>query len=172
MITLNVPEGKNISQKKYEEIIDALDFHRLRCPCCAQAGCLKRHGYYTRRVKVGGQWVKLRILRVKCTHCGKTHALLPSYIVPYTQVRLEEQAEIIRQWEGEKNYESVMAGNVLIDLSDIRVVIRRYRRYWKERLASAGLSIAMALEGLVKGCFQHYARQVLQIRVTPNGLFS
>lgn len=177
MITLNVPEGKRISQKSYEEILDELAFHRLHCPCCGRGGCLKRHGYYTRGVKVyenpeqSEQTVKLRILRVKCAHCGTTHALLPSYIVPYTHIRLEEQSEIIRAWEGVKDYDVIMERNSLLDCSDIRNVIRRYRKHWKERLACAGLSVAMALAELVRGCFQYYTRQFMQLRVTPNGLF-
>mgnify|MGYP006916109811 CR=1 FL=1 len=116
--------------------------------------------------------IKLRIVRVKCENCGKTHALLPSYIVPYTRILLEEQLEIVRQSEGERNYAAVMNANALIDESDVRSVIRRYRRSWKERLISFGLSIREEAEALVKGCFQYFRRQFLQIRGTPNGLFS
>lgn len=172
MITLNVPQNKKITQKSYDEILDGLAFHQLVCPCCGRAGGLTRHGRYVRGIKIEGEFIRLRILRVKCENCGKTHALLPSYIVPYTRIRLEEQLEIVRQSEGERNYKAVMNGNALIDESDIRSVIRRYRRYWKERLISFGLSIREEAETLVKGCFQYFRWQFLPIRGTPNGLFS
>ena len=93
-------------------------------------------------------------------------------IVPYTRIRLEEQLEIMRQSKGERAYKAVMNANALIDESDVRSVIRRYRRYWKERLISFGLSIREEAEALVKGRFQYFRRQFLQIRGSPNGLFS
>ena len=172
MITLNVPQDKKITQKSYDEILDGLGFHRLFCPCCGRAGGLTRHGRYGRGIKIKGELIKLRIVRVKCENCGKTHALLPSYIVPYTRILLEEQLEIVRQSEGERNYTAVMNANALIDESNVRSVIRRYRRSWKERLISFGLSIREEAEALVKSCFRYFRRQFLQIRGSPNGLFS
>ena len=172
MITLNVPQDKKITQKSYDEILGGLAFHRLVCPCCGRAGGLTRHGRYGRGIKIKGELIKLRIVRVKCENCGKTHALLPSYIVPYTRILLEEQLEIVRQSEGERNYTAVMNANALIDESNVRSVIRRYRRSWKERLISFGLSIREEAEALVKSCFRYFRRQFLQIRGSPNGLFS
>lgn len=84
---------------------------------------------------------------------------------------MEEQLEIVRQSEGERNYGAVMNANALIDESDVRSVIRRYRRGWKERLISFGLSIWQEAEALLRDCFRHFRRQFLQIRRTPNGLF-
>ncbi len=57
------------------------------CPCCSSKGNCIIHGYYHRSI-VDFQDDKpttalLRVLRVKCTSCGHTHAVLPDFIVPY-----------------------------------------------------------------------------------------
>ncbi len=50
---------------------------------------LHRHGYYSRNVITRHCIRKISILRVKCPSCGKTHAILPSFLIPYYQYSLE-----------------------------------------------------------------------------------
>ena len=33
---------------------------------------------------------------LRCSFCGKTHALIPSLIVPYSQIPREDQQEILK----------------------------------------------------------------------------
>lgn len=171
MITLEMAESKGNSQKEYDNFMDVQPLHQLKCPCCGHSGCLIKHGTYTRRLKVGGKLIELRIQRVRCKECGATHAVVPTYIVPYQWEMLKEQVEILRHWLTDRNYEEVMEKNYLINESTVRTVIRRFRRHWEARLASAGLSVEMEPEELVRGCFAHYGRQFLQIRRVPNQLF-
>ena len=171
MITLEMPEGKGNSQKEYDDYMKALPLHRLECPYCGHSGCLIKHGTYTRRLKVGGILIVLRIQRVRCKECGKTHAVVPTCIVPYQWEMLEEQIAILLHWLSDKNYKEVMEKNNLIDESTVQAVIRRFRRHWQARLASERLSVKMDSEELVRGCFAHYGRQFLQISGVPNELF-
>ena len=171
MITQEVELGKSITQEAYKKVLEELDIHRLECPCCGHAGCLIGHGHYQRGVKESGKLIKLQIQRLKCKECEKTHALLPSNIVPYTQVRVEEQVEIIRESEGKREYEAIMARNYLIDLSEIRAVIRRYQKNWKEKLTSWGLEIKSSVTKLIRESFEHGKQQFMQIRRTANKLF-
>ena len=57
----------------------------LVCPYCGAKGTCNKRGSYERSLVTfpGGkpQVVRLRIPRVQCT-CGKSHALLPDFIVP------------------------------------------------------------------------------------------
>jgi len=50
---------------------------------------MTRHAYYKRNVisiiNAVMIYTILKILRVKCTSCGSTHAILPSDIIPYKQ---------------------------------------------------------------------------------------
>ena len=111
MITITVPFDNPLNLKTYENLINTLQFHQLQCTC-GHSGCLTIHGYYPRSLKKDDSEITLSICRVKCSHCGKTHALLPSQIVPYSQVSLQEQAAIISAYEDSGDFEQIM--NILL----------------------------------------------------------
>lgn len=72
----------------YIDFIKTLNVFGLECNNCHRKGCCIRHGYYERSylLCVGdlkGKGTKIGILRVKCKHCGRTHAILPEEIAPY-----------------------------------------------------------------------------------------
>ncbi len=89
MITLFVEKNNTLTQKFYNDLISNLQLHKLTCTC-GKSGCLLVHGYYKRSIKVPSGKIHFRICRVKCAFCGKTHALLPSSIVPYSQLPLAD----------------------------------------------------------------------------------
>ena len=107
MITITVPFDNPLNQKTYENLINTLQFHQLQCTC-GHSGCLTIHGYYPRSLKENDSEITLSICRVKCSHCGKTHALLPSQLVPYSQVSLQEQAAIISAYEDSGDFKQIM----------------------------------------------------------------
>ena len=55
------------------------------CPSCNFEGKLYSHGSYERNVITEEDSYKITIFRVKCPICGKTHALIPDFIIPYFQ---------------------------------------------------------------------------------------
>lgn len=59
------------------------------CKFCGYEGMLHRHGYYSRNVITSHCIKRINILRVKCPSCGKTHAVLPSFLIPYYQYAFE-----------------------------------------------------------------------------------
>lgn len=59
------------------------------CKSCGYEGMLHRHGYYSRNVITRYSINRINILRVKCPSCCKTHAVLPSFLIPYYQYSLE-----------------------------------------------------------------------------------
>lgn len=72
-------------------------FHRLNllgqpCPYCNSKGNLIPHDSYSRyMVSLKDNrpvTVILRVPRVKCTSCGRTHALLPEMLIPYSSYSL------------------------------------------------------------------------------------
>lgn len=71
----------------YTRFILMLNLFRLECSNCHRREGFTRHGYYTRGYVLEAcdleKGVRIRILRVKCKHCGCTHAILPEEIVPY-----------------------------------------------------------------------------------------
>lgn len=167
MITIFVKKIKSFSQKDYNKFINTLPFHKLSCTC-EQKGSLIKHGYYLRSIKTREGLIPLYILRVKCKSCNKTHAILPSLIVPYSRILYDDQVSIIHAYLSQLSFEPIMLSNLLIDESNIRYIIHQYLTHWKERIASFSGSLQTSLIG---SCFEHFARQFMQIKSTPNILF-
>jgi len=169
MITLFVEENNPITPTFYNSFITSLQFHQLRCPC-DHAGGLSVHGYYHRLVKAPEGKLSFRICRVICEFCGKTHALLLSSMVPYSQLSLKDHLEIISACETDAPTASLLKDNDSIDESTIRHVIHSYHRHWKQRLISHSIS-THPVSALIRQCFQTYFRQFMQIKRTTNYLF-
>lgn len=66
---------------------------RATCPCCHAHGTCRSHAYYSRYLigLVNGKPVcrRVKILRVFCTSCRHTHAILPDFIIPFRQYSLQ-----------------------------------------------------------------------------------
>lgn len=163
MITLSFTKFKDITPEIYEKIVSALPLHQITCSC-GHAGQLVRHAYYTRKLKQRKGTITLEILRVKCKNCGRTHAILCEQIVPYEQIPVEIQQEIIQFQISSEEIQALMNDNCDISESDIRAAKRRFKEHWKERLRSIDRLISDKVEDLVQAAFSHFHRQFLQIR--------
>lgn len=163
MVAIFVKDCNTISQEIYDRTINNINFSSLKCTC-GHTGCLTRHAYYTRTVRFKSAAVVLTILRVKCKQCGKTHAVLLSSIVPYSQIPLEDQINIIQCYEKGEKYSHVLDENFLIDPREIYLIIQKYLKHWKQRLMSEGISICREIS---IQCFLFFRRQFMQIRCAP-----
>ncbi len=168
MITIATRKSKFFSQISYNKMINDLPFHKLTCTC-SQKGSLIKHAYYTRSVKIYSELCKLKILRVICKCCNKTHAVLPDCIVPYSRVPLKDFVAIILAYQQRIPFEHIMIENLLIDENNIRYIIKQFKKYWKERLAVFKIHLHNHLSF---ECFKRYNRQFMQIKSTSNILFS
>ena len=169
MITISADFCNPISQDSYDKIINSLQFHQLTCTC-GHSACLTIHGYYDRNIKSEDHSVRIHICRVKCSHCNTTHALLPSFIVPYSQVSFPDQVDIISCYEDSGNYSDIMERTPSIDENCIHSIIRNYVRHWIQRILSINLSISTS-HTFLRLCFLHFSRQFMQIKRTSNILF-
>lgn len=73
----------NITQTLYDKLTDVIQLAMIRCPRCNQVG-FTIHGYYRRRVKrdyLANHETDnfLTVMRVACSECGRTHAILPDF---------------------------------------------------------------------------------------------
>lgn len=165
MITIYLKNyNREITQKKYDEVIKELSFNTLTCPLCKGHHFVK-HAYYSRKVKTKYSYLDLVILRVKCKTCNSTHALLLSCIIPYSSIQLKDQLRIIKG----KNIDELMLTNINIDESDVQRVKRNYRKFFKEMLFS--FDIALNRE-LIINCFKYFRRNFLQIKWGYNILYT
>ena len=170
MITIFVQENNPITPNFYNNLISNLQFHKLHCSC-DHSGCLTVHGYYYRYLKTPSGKLRFRICRVKCEVCGKTHAILLSSFVPYSQISLKDHVEIIEAFEDVAPTASLLKSNDSIDESRFRYIIRQYLNHWKQKLLSEKIALAPSSD-LIQSCFKHYSRQFMQIRRTTNLIFS
>lgn len=169
MITIFVEKSNYISQSFYDSIINSIQFHQLTCSC-GHSACLSIHGYYRRSVKAPDGRCSLRICRVKCSECGHTHSLLISPLVPYSQISAGCQQEICIAYESGGNVYSICDQYVSIDENNVKAVIRRYRKRWREMLRSNRVPF-LPLKDLIQSCFAYYSMQFMQIRRMYNQLF-
>lgn len=152
----------------YEKVIDALQLEQIQCPHCKQYGFC-HHCYYSRHLKRKlreNEDEKILILRIKCKHCGKTHAVLLSSMIPYTQLSLEDTVLIIGEAEQKDENERKQLQNELyerewIGPEDPVNVMKRYRTFWKQRLISEAISLND--DNLSEKCIQAFRRQFMQI---------
>lgn len=169
MITLFIPENKFFLQSDYKKLIDATPLHQLQCTCGIH-GCLSRHGFYERSLKSEYNTAVLRVLRVKCSSCGKTHALLPSCCVPFSQMSLACQIKIIMCRTAGSFPQYLCHHNPDITERDIFYVFKQFNHYWKQRLLS--FSIVISIEStFIHSCFHYCHLQFMQIRCITNILF-
>lgn len=74
---------KSEFQKLYSNETSDFPLADACCPHCGKKGSLSHHGFYTRCLIVCGICIIVSIERLRCSGCGHTHALMPSFIIPY-----------------------------------------------------------------------------------------
>ena len=147
-------------------MMDGLQLFQVECTC-GKKGCLIRYGRYKRSVKLNSALIQLSLQRVLCKECLVSHALFPSLLVPYSQIPLHDQQQILDRAEKGQDMEAAMENNLLIDENNVKYIIRQFKKHWKQRLLSAALSI---MDDLTAPCLAVYSRQFMQIRRTRNKL--
>lgn len=84
---------------QYERRIRTKTHIAHRCPKCGRERTLKRHGFYKRNLII---WLgypeekQLYILRVQCSFCKCTHAILPRDVIPYKVYSFSYYVKILR----------------------------------------------------------------------------
>lgn len=128
IITIAIANIKStaISQDFYNKIIDSLDLNLISCTC-GHSGCLIRYGSYKRNVQLKDEKITLSVVRVFCTACGHTHALLLSSIVPYSQIPLDIQVSVIHTYESGLSLHPILTDHCLIDENNLKSVLRSYK---------------------------------------------
>lgn len=169
MITISVSDYNQFSQDYYDSVINSLQLHRLKCSC-GHCACLSIHAYYCRSVFLPDSILSLRVCRVRCSECGRTHALLLSSIVPYCRISLSRQVVVVQAFEDCSSPGS-LCDDDMFDENNVKSVILRYRRFWRERLRSERIPL-LPLPDLILACFAIYSMQFMQIHRGINILFA
>lgn len=139
------------------DYINKLDFNTLVCSC-GNNHCFTKHAYYSRKVKTCHGTLTLKILRVKCSHCNRTHAIILPCMVPHSQILLKQLFEIVKK--PSKDLNNVMISHN-IDEAHIRYIKKQFLLHWKERIERLNVFEEESLPSL---CFHHFNHQFMQIR--------
>ena len=170
MITVSFNESNPISQKSYDAVIEQVEPFCLSCTCGC-SGSLIHYGSYRRHVKTGGAKLPLQIQRVLCRSCGRSHALLPSALVPYSQIPLEDQVAVAEACENGSSLSAVLESNPELDGRTPFKLVRTYLTFWRERLKAERI-LLRPLAVLSRRCLSLFGKQFMQIKNTPNIFFS
>ena len=73
-------DSVNEYRAKYLQILNQVT---LRCPICS-SDC-RSHGWYSRKVRLEEEAIRIPVLRVRCRGCKKTHVVLPDFLAPHKQ---------------------------------------------------------------------------------------
>lgn len=78
-------------RRKKEELIEnikeyneTLNYGYLECPECKTSNLIY-YGGYIRNIGISNEFLNIRIKRVQCKDCKRTHALIPDFIYPFFQ---------------------------------------------------------------------------------------
>lgn len=154
-------KSENI-QSSYDNFINhEVDFHKLKCSC-GNDNCLTKHAYYSRTIKTIFGSFRIRILRVKCSICNRTHAVMISCIIPYSQILLKQHMKIITH--SLSSLETLMI-HYAIDESHICYIKKQFLKYWKQCLSDLNIAID---DSISQHCFHRFGKQFMQIRNIPN----
>lgn len=73
----------NLVNSIYQDNIDNKDLNNCRCSKCFSVGDYEIKGYYYRNIVLCFTKVRIRITRVECQSCNRTHALFFEDFIPY-----------------------------------------------------------------------------------------
>ncbi len=148
MITLKT-NNFNVKIKEYLNLIKNINLFNLKCSC---GKCnLVKHGYYNRYIKYNDNKDILSVLRVKCKSCGKTHAVLPSFVIPYIQTPMLEVLEIV-QTDGISSVDK-----------EAYILKNKYKMIWERKLKSLNIDIFDPLEKIIELCSRTFKNCFMQI---------
>ena len=100
------------------------------CPHCGAAGNYTGHGGYERHFDDGSGERRVRVNRVKCRSCGKTHALLWHGMVPYKLRSEGLHLRTFRSWATGSSMRGLLATTGIP-----RTSLRRMLRHVKSRIS-------------------------------------
>lgn len=84
---------KYISQLYYKNLISKLNLNHIPCPICGSHSWYA-HGSYSRNCSILAT-TKINIIRIKCKHCGSTHAILVEGMIPFTSITFDEAVDFL-----------------------------------------------------------------------------
>lgn len=152
----------NINYNNYfENILNNKHFFNYTCPVCGNNHSWNRHGSYNRNLTILKDSsffdTTIEILRLKCTSCNSTHAILPNDIIPYRIYSLSSITEILLE-HYEKNLSVLsIAKKYNISFQLIYSILSAYLSFINESIS------ALRILDVIKGIFIPNPKELLTL---------
>lgn len=143
--------------KRYEE---ECNYGYIECPCCG-SDKLILYGSYERNVIIYNECSRIKIKRVKCKNCGRTHALIPYFLVPYFQ---HEKTFIYRVCE-EKILKEIGVCKLASEVEISRQVLYQWKNRFLKHLVYLLTTIKSPLKESIKYLLNESLKDNLYERV-------
>lgn len=87
MITLISSKDNKINDfciniNEYHKHMNELISYKIKCGCGVSGNCIK-YGWYKRKLIINDRFKEIKLQRIYCKHCKKTHTIIPKFIIPY-----------------------------------------------------------------------------------------
>lgn len=124
----------SLSRNNYHEILEFYGDWTYQCPVCGAKHHLIRHGYYERYLIFPGddailECICMTVLRLKCTSCGSTQAVLPMDIIPFHQFSVQAVLIILLSATSPGSSVPKAAGQKDTSYQLVYIFLALYRRY-------------------------------------------
>ncbi len=113
----------------YDDFFSIINISELICPIFDSSSLIS-HGRYSRKfIDDNGDKTDIYIYRVKCNCCGKTHAIIPWFIIPYFKFPLRIILDIILLLKKNKSYSFTMdtLSQYILNLSYIYFINKKVK---------------------------------------------
>lgn len=159
--------SKKIEEKirKYEETNNIMGFV---CPHCGGKESTYYGNYRRNVIEINEERVEttINIKRLKCSGCGKTHAVIPTFLIPYKQHTVETVNEILK--------EKIVDEKTSREIEEETGVTRQLLRKWLKELEEIKgkleiIFLVFVLEELInklkeeKGIIEKYYKKYKEI---------
>lgn len=92
-----IHNNKNIElifNQMYSDCVNSMDFSQITCNSC-MSNSWSYHAYYYRYISIFSKRIRVRITRIICCTCGRTHAILIEPMIPYLSALFTDLTSLI-----------------------------------------------------------------------------
>ena len=156
MIPFFIKKNKNeefnfLDINRYNDSVNNMNSYSIQCNCGCKGSCIK-YGKYKRIIDK----YEIFIQRVLCKVCKITHAILPTFIVPYERMPLDYILDVVSSYD-------------YVNSADYE--LKRYKRIyteWKMRLKIVGIEIGDDINKVITFCAYYFNMCFMQSGIRKN----
>lgn len=132
-----------------DEYENDINYGYMECPVCKSTRLIS-YGSYKRNIGIFNQYFEITIKRVMCKDCNHTHALIPSFILPYYQNEVSFIGIVVKK----KSESGTSTNQISKDTNINRQLINKWVKRFKEHVSRVKSTNSNNIEEAIKGIFR------------------